>query len=141
MKNSPDGALIAAIMLPVKPRTKKNHSTIIHQGRRHILLPSKQYKDFEQLCKPHIQAAWTQAPIDFGISIEAAVYLDTKRAGDHCGYLQAIGDMLQAHGVVADDKWITWLVPPNGHWLRWDKATPRIELTIRRCKHPLESSN
>jgi len=131
--------MIERIVIEGKPATKKNHNIMAKAGGRSFMLPSKQYAAFEKMAIPQCRAAWgNEPPIDYGVAISVKIYNDTWRIGDHCGYLQAIGDMLEKAGVVADDKWIAWTF--DGHWLGGvDNDNPRIELTITRMRHPMEN--
>ena len=53
----------------------------------------------------------------------AAVFYRDAHRGDAVGYYQALGDALEAAGVVSNDK---WLVSWDGSRLRKDADRPRI---------------
>jgi hypothetical protein len=57
--------------------------------------------------------------------------------GDECGYQQAHGDIIQKHGIIADDMWIHWM-DRDSHMINYDKENPRIEVEIFRYRHPKE---
>lgn len=60
------------------------------------------------------------------LNCAAIFYRDAER-GDAVGYYQALADILQKAGVVADDKWIVcW----DGSRLKKDSKNPRVEVTI-----------
>ena len=70
-------------------------------------------------------------PLSAPVLVEAVVYREANR-GDLSGYLDAIGDVLQTAGVVANDRQIVgWPMPSDGSLpLRIDRERPRIELVI-----------
>jgi hypothetical protein len=132
----------------ISPKTKKNSPMIVPGVRHPILLPSEAYREWERFAleslkkagivepvmmgrkangKPDVRLRWTVAEaIDYPVNCCALVYRDA-RVGDCCGYYQAIGDMLQAAGIVADDRWISsW----DGSRLLKDAARPRIEIAL-----------
>jgi hypothetical protein len=137
----PDNTLICEFTIAEKPATKKNHGIIIHSKGRHVLLPSSQYKKYETLCKPFCEDAWVnkgKLAMNYGVAIYVQVFLDTWSVGDHCGYLQSIGDILEKFKVVENDKWIHW-IDGGKHWFGGiDKDNPRVEIKIYRYKHPYE---
>lgn len=117
---------------PIPPRTKKNHSRIIPGMRHPILLPSKAYKDWEKGCirslTPVLYEMRQQGLLgltDF-VNCEAKIYRD-RNVGDTNGYTQAIGDMLEKVGIIANDRQIeSW----DGTERLKDAALPRLELVI-----------
>lgn len=70
-------------------------------------------------------------PLIAGVVVEAVFYRD-RNIGDLCGYQQALGDVLEAGGVIENDRQILcWPQPADGGWpLRKDAAQPRIEVVI-----------
>ena len=86
---------------------------------------------------PFIWKKYSLNPIDFGVGIKLKVYLDSWVVGDECGYQQAHGDIIQKHGIIADDMWIHWL-DLDSHMIHYDKENPRIEIVIYRYKHLYE---
>ena len=137
----PDHSPILTFVIPGHPTTKKTSQRIVRMGRSMRLLPSQRYLDYEAHCKPFCEAVWKdqgKAPMDFGIGVRITVTTKNWIIGDVNGYQQAIGDILQKHGVIADDIWITWMndgLPTINHP---DKNNPRIEIEIRRFRHVKE---
>lgn len=123
------------ISLEGAPRTKKNSQRLVKAKGRLIPLPSAAYEAWagplvvglrspmqRQLLGPPA-AAW---PLQEPVHVAALFYRDAAR-GDLVGYMQALADLLEEGGVVADDKWITcW----DGTRLDKDAARPRVELTL-----------
>ena len=54
------------IVIPVEPKTKKNSSRIIVAGGKKMLIPSKQYLEFEKSCEPFLQPL----KIDYAINLK-----------------------------------------------------------------------
>lgn len=71
------------------------------------------------------------APLDVPVFVAAAFYRDALR-GDLIGYQQALADILEASGVVANDSLIVhWPLPPDGRLpLRKDAERARVEVWI-----------
>lgn len=111
-----------------QPRTKKNSSRIALINNRHVLLPSKAYKTYERVAL--IQLARVQA-VHGLVSVLCRYYLqDRKSWPDLVGLLQATSDILQAAGVIGDDKYI---VNYDGSKIAGlDKDNPRVEIIIHR---------
>lgn len=111
-----------------QPRTKKNSSRIANINNRHVLLPSKAYKTYERVAL--IQLARVQA-VHGPVSVLCRYYLqDRAHWPDLVGLLQATSDILQAAGVIDDDKYI---VNYDGSMIAGlDKDNPRVEIIIHQ---------
>lgn len=136
----PDNTLIMSFTIPGRPSTKKTSQRVVRRGRYTKILPSLLYEKYEIHCKDYCEYFWKRFelnPIDFGISIKLRVYLDSWIVGDECGYQQAHGDIIQKHGIIADDMWIHWS-DLDSHMIHYDKDNPRVEVEIRRFRHPKE---
>jgi hypothetical protein len=124
-------------------RTKKTSSQIVHIGKFHKLLPSKQYLEWFHLAlqqapriRRELAAQGAQLPLAGLVEVSAVFYRQTC-VGDLCGFLQALGDYLQAPrlkpkrngaGIIKDDAQIdSW----DGSRRAKDADNPRIEVTIR----------
>jgi len=138
----PDGSLICEFTIFGNPATKKNHQTAVWTKYGPRILPSKQYITYMKTCQKVCEDAWKnkgKKPIDYGIAIELRIYIKTWQIGDHVGYLQALGDIFQHYGIVKDDKWIYW-TSSETHWCGGkDKDNPRVEVKIKRYRHPYET--
>jgi len=136
-----DNTELLRFTIPGRPATKKTHQQVIYVKGSPRVIPSAQFAKYEKLCKDFCTQAWGdkgKAPMDFGVLIEMRIYLDTWSIGDHVGYMQAIGDILEKHKVIANDKFIHW--GDDGiHWFGGiDKDEPRCEIVIKRFRHPYE---
>ena len=109
--------------IPIPPRTKKNSQRIISVKGRPLVIPSKPYKAWEEGCGLYIGNA---VGITAAVSCRAMIYRD-KDLGDASNYYNAIGDMLQKYGIVANDRLIVhW----DGSRLLLDRQLPRLELAL-----------
>jgi len=134
----PDNTMLCQFTINGRPATKKTHQTAFVSKGRMIVLPSKQFKAYEKYCKDICESIWNKDPIDCGVSIHVRIYLDNWCIGDHVGYLQALGDIFEKYKIIADDKFIHW-TDDGKHWFGGvDKEHPRVEVTIRRFRHPYE---
>ena len=143
-----DGVLIAKIVIPSSPATKKNSNRIIKSKGFFKIIPSERFMSYQSFCKPYMNSIRKDkklAPIDFGISVKIRVATDKWIVPDYTNICQAIGDILQSHEVITNDKWIHWTDGnyinnvPEEHWfIGVDKENPRLEMEIRRFRHPLE---
>lgn len=129
------------------PRTKKTHSRIVnipmkgaHKCRlcgrmpgRPRLIPSEAHEEWFAYVQDQarnivatLRLRGFVLPIKEQVSISAQIYRD-RATGDACGYYQAIGDMLQAVGIIDNDALIEdW----NGSRRLKDAADPRIEIYV-----------
>ena len=132
-----NGELILKFSIPGQPATKKTSQRIF----RRRILPSKAYCAYETYCEPFCKSAWVEtgkSPMDFGVSISMKVYLKNWIVGDCTGYQQSIADIMQKFGILANDSWIHWDWEGE-HWFGGvDKDNPRIEIVIKRFRHPKE---
>lgn len=117
--------------IPVKPRTKKNHSSIVTlKNGRTLLLPSKQYKEFEkQVCTFIHEAKSTSKPIDMPCNLKCIFYKEKNFRSDLMGYMQAIADALVKAEVFADDN-SNIIASTDGSKVLLDRDNPRIEVEI-----------
>lgn len=114
------------------PVTKKNHSQIIRRGGRHILIPSKPYnqysKVFNQYC---IINKVNNLILNDSYNLECKYFMQTKRRVDLTNLLAATCDLLTSCGVISDDN-SNIITTMNGSQVFYDKANPRVEITITK---------
>ncbi len=117
--------------IPVKPRTKKNHSSIVTlKNGRTLLLPSKPYKEFEKSVCQFIKGYFKVLnPIDRPCNLKCVFYKDKNYKSDLMGYLQAIADALVKAGLLVDDN-SNIIVSTDGSKVLLDRERPRIEVEI-----------
>lgn len=132
-----ENEIIYNIIIPGRPATKKTHNRIIYIKKIPRLIPSPQFVKYEKSCLKILKDIKDKDPINFGIAVELNIWLDNWRVGDHVGYLQSIGDILEKAKIIENDKWIFW--KNKNHWLKGvDKENPRVEIIISKCTHPIE---
>ena len=115
--------------IPTEPRTKKNSQRIIMANDRPMVIPSKQYKEFEA------EALWFIKPegIDYPVNVKAVFYMKTKRRVDLTNLLEALDDVLVKGGLLTDDN-SDIIASHDGSRVRYDKENPRIEVEIERSE-------
>ena len=115
------------IVIYGQPRTKKNSSQIAFKGNKRVILPSKAFKAYEKVAL--MQLARVQA-VHGPVSVLCRYYLQNRAHWpDLVGLLQATSDILQAAGVIDNDKYI---VNYDGSKIAGiDKDRPRAEITIQ----------
>lgn len=118
------------IILPGEPRTKKNSSRIVIAGGRPVLLPSKPYKEYREVCMWKIPG-WQKTRINEPVNLQCVYYLGTKRRVDLCNLIEATCDILVDAGVIADDN-SKIVVSHDGSRVKLDRDNPRAEITITR---------
>lgn len=112
----------------VPPRTKKNSQRIV-MGKGHpIVLPSKQYVEYEKNCKAYVPAI---EPIDYPVNIKAVYFMQTRHRVDLCNLHEALCDMLVHHKVLEDDN-CKIVASMDGSYVDYDKENPRTEVVITR---------
>lgn len=120
------------IKLP--PVTKKNSQQIRFNPKtgKRFVTSSEQYKRYEKaamLCIPTDVAAYITEPVE----VKALFYMPTRRRVDLTNLLEALDDTLVCAGLLADDN-CRIIVSHDGSRVLYDKAHPRTEVTISRCK-------
>lgn len=116
--------------LNVIPRTKKNSSQIIYAGGRPRLIPSKQYREFEEACLGETYEKNVQKKkIDYPVNIKAIFYMPTKRKVDLTNLLEALDDVLVKARIITDDN-RDIVASHDGSIVMYDKNNPRIDVEI-----------
>lgn len=118
------------IVLPLAPITKKNHGQIITVKGRPMMLPSKQYAQYEKDCKvflTHVE------PILSPCNMKCLYYMPTHRRVDLVNLLQATCDILVHYGILIDDN-SNYVVGFDGSRVLYDKENPRTEIEITEIK-------
>ena len=124
-----------AFTLTVKPRTKKNHMQLVTlKTGRQMLLPSKQYKEFEkevinEVYELRKNEVIPSTIIGHPINLKCVFYKEKDYKADLTGYLQAIQDALVEAKVIEDDNHKI-IVSTDGSKVLLDRNNPRIEIEI-----------
>lgn len=121
--------------IPLPPVTKKNSSQIIFtgakcpvckRGRLARLLPSKQYREYEEAALWCLQR---KEPIDTPVNVKCLFYMPTQRKVDLTNLLEAADDLLVLAGVLADDN-SKIIVSHDGSRVLLDREKPRTEIFV-----------
>lgn len=116
--------------IPVAPKTKKNGMQIIQIKGRNILIPSKQYRQFEKECLPYLNRVKAQiGVVNYPINLKCIFYTDTKRKIDLPNLLNAIDDAMVKSGLIIDDN-RDIIAGHDGSRVYHDKISPRLEIEI-----------
>ena len=116
--------------LPIRPATKKNSGQIIQVGGRPILIPSKQYLEFEKKALPYFKRVLAEAGvIDYPVNVCCTFYMETKRKVDLANLLNAIDDSAVKAGLLLDDN-RDIVAAHDGSRVYCDPCNPRVEITI-----------
>lgn len=116
--------------IPVAPKTKKNGMQIIQIKGRNILIPSKQYRQFEKECLPYLNRVKAQiGVVNYPINLKCIFYTDTKRKIDLPNLLNAIDDAMVKAGLIVDDN-RDIIAGHDGSRVYHDKISPRLEIEI-----------
>ena len=113
--------------IPIEPKTKKNSQQIIIVHGRPMIIPSKNYKEFERAALWYIE----KTGIDYSVNIKALFYMKTKRRVDLTNLLEALDDVLVKGGMLVDDN-SNIIASHDGSRVLYDKENPRIEVEIER---------
>lgn len=147
-KNLPDGTLLCSFVIPSSPATKKNSNRIIKIKGFSKIIPSKRFVEYQKFCEQYLAPLRKEQGLpayDFGVSIKIRAATNKWIVPDYTNICQALGDILQHYEVISNDQWIHWTDGdvvdnvPKEHWfIGVDKENPRLEVEIRRFRHPLE---
>ena len=119
------------IVIPLPPRTKKNHSQIIMVKGRPRLIPSKQYKDYEKECGKFMPTL--EKSITDKVELKCLYYMPTRRRVDLVNLLEATCDILVHYKVIEDDN-NKIVYSHDGSRVYYDKDNPRVEITITKIE-------
>jgi Holliday junction resolvase RusA-like endonuclease len=116
------------------PRSKKTHNRIFRRASgAPFVMPSATSVRWANEAIPQLKRQWGRRPALTGpIHLRAVIHRAT-RVGDLTNYLEAVGDALQAAGVIANDRQILALDALLGY----DKLHPRVELRISPMAEPV----
>lgn len=120
--------------LPIKPVSKKNHGQIVMRGKYPIMLPSKQYLQFEKDSLPYFHRVKHQVGVvNYPVNIQCIFYMDARRKVDLSNLLNAVDDAMVASGLILDDN-RDIIAGHDGSRVFHDNINPRIELEFTKIK-------
>lgn len=118
------------IVLHGRPITKKNSQRIVVAKGRKMILPSKQYLEFEKNCLKQITGK-QKLNIQDRINMQVVYYMPTRHRVDLVNLLEATCDILVKAGVIADDN-SNIVASHDGSRVLYDKTNPRTEIIIEK---------
>lgn len=114
------------IEIPISPITKKNHNQIIRVKNRYMVIPSKQYKQYEKECAVYLENV---DPVLSPCNVKCLYYMPTHRRVDLVNLQEATLDILVKYGVLTDDN-SNVVISMDGSRVLYDKENPRTEIEI-----------
>lgn len=117
------------------PVTKKNSQRLIVRNGRPYIIPSKQYKEYEnnvrfQLMEYGIKDfSQFDFPINVPVNISCRYYMRTRRKVDLANLLEGTLDTLVVTGIIEDDN-CSIASSYDGSMVFYDKNDPRVEIEI-----------
>lgn len=117
------------IEIPITPRTKKNSSRVVYVHGRIMVIPSKNYKEYEKNCEKYMPSL--ENPINYPINLKCTFYMGTKRKVDISNLFSAISDILTRYKVIEDDN-RNIIVSYDGSKVYYDKEHPRTVIEITK---------
>ena len=129
--------LLANYVIPLDPRTKKNHQTIAGKGPVcHVC--GKRAKQYIRQGHANTEYAARAArflhpkprePLAGPVKIQYRLYMQTRRKVDDLNLYAALDDILVHEGVLKDDN-INVIRDRDGSRVFYDKENPRAEIYI-----------
>ena len=116
------------------PVTKKNSQRIILIGGHPKIMPSKQYKEYEEMALRQLMAQPTPvAPISVPVTVSCTYWMPTHRRVDLVNLLEATDDILTRARIIQDDH-AGIVASHDGSRVAYDKTNPRVEITIKEVQ-------
>jgi Holliday junction resolvase RusA-like endonuclease len=117
------------ITIQLNPVTKKNSQQIIKIKNRYMIIPSKQYKQYEKEAQEFMPVL--NDPICERVNVKCHYFMQTKRRVDLNNLLEATTDILVKYKVLEDDN-SNIVVSHDGSRVFYDKENPRTEIEITK---------
>ncbi len=118
---------VIRIVIPGRPITKKNHGRIVRAGGKPRMIPSDQFRAYQEKAGYYIRCKGRR--ISEPVNVKCVYHMPTKGRVDLVGLLQATDDILTHYGVIEDDN-SRIVAGHDGSRVRYDKDRPRVEITI-----------
>lgn len=133
-----DEAGIVNIVIPLPPRTKKNHQRIFYKKEKTekgdtkkvpFVSPSSQYQQYAKDCGVFVRPL----QIDYPVNVKALYYMPTLRTVDLPNLNEALHDILVEYGLLTNDD-CRIIVSTDGSRVYYDKENPRTEVIIEKTE-------
>lgn len=129
--------LLAQYMIPLDPRTKKNHQTIAGKGPKCPVCGKRQRQYIRQGHANTEYAARAaqylnprpEKPLSGPVRIVYRLYMQTRRRVDDLNLFAALDDILVHEGILQDDN-MQVIRSRDGTRVDYDKENPRAEIYI-----------
>lgn len=123
--------MCTTLVIKGRPITKKNSSQIVINKTtgRPFIIPSKQYKQYEQNAGWQLQNKGIM--IDYPVNVQCVYYMPTHHKVDLVNLIEATLDILVKYKVLADDN-SNIVVSHDGSKVLHDKDEPRAEIEIAK---------
>jgi Holliday junction resolvase RusA-like endonuclease len=116
------------ITIPITPITKKNHQQIIKAKGHYMVIPSKQYRQYEKDCGAFLNPLPFTC-IEQPVNVKCLFYMPTRRRVDLVNLEESICDVLVKYGILADDN-SNIVASMDGSRVLYDKENSRTEIEI-----------
>lgn len=129
--------LLRKYVIPLDPRTKKNHQTIAGTGPK-CKVCGKRAKQFIRQGAQNTEYAFKAAqylfpkpekPLEGTVHIVYRLYMQTRRRVDDLNLYASLDDILVHEGILKDDN-INVIRDRDGSRVLYDKENPRAEIYI-----------
>lgn len=124
---------LVRLIIPVKPRTKKNSMKIMRAGTKQWIGPSKAAREFENLCAWWIRAE-ARKKLKRPVNVRVRFFVDSYRRVDLTNLLEAIDDALVKCDVLSDDS-ADVIAGHDGSRVYIDRVQPRLEIDIEPIEY------
>lgn len=133
--------LLHKYVIPLDPRTKKNHQTIAGTGpkcpfcgkrAKQFIRQGRASTEFSLRAAPYLQPR-PREPIGGKVRVKYRLYMQTRRRVDDLNLYAALDDILVAEGILKDDN-IGIVRDRDGSRVLYDKENPRAEIYIYEYK-------
>ncbi len=116
-------------VIPLNPKTKKNHQKIIRNRKTNALMiiQNDAYRVYERDAGLFLKRI--PAPINYPVVVKCIFFRDSERKVDLTNLLEAIDDILVKYGILADDNFKI-ICSHDGSRVLVDKKNPRTEVSI-----------
>lgn len=120
------------IAIPGCPITKKNSQRICKtKDGRPFILPSKQYKEYEEKAGYYIHEKGIM--LSDRLNVRCVYFMPTRRRVDMVNLLESTCDILTHYRVIEDDH-SGIVCSHDGSRVLYDKDNPRVEITIEAAQ-------
>lgn len=111
------------------PITKKNSQRIVILRSHPAIIPSEQYKRYEECAVAQLSRNKPITPIEYGVNVACVYHMQTRRRVDLVNLLEATLDILVRAGILSDDN-SKIVCSHDGCCVLYGRENPRTEIKI-----------